>query len=83
MATAASTAEPPRARTFIPASTARGLAAETNGPCAGAWTVAAADSAAVCSATDVAAHPVSKKAPTAAVVRVSEILRRRFDERLE
>lgn len=34
IATAASTAEPPRASTFIPASTARGLAADTNGPLA-------------------------------------------------
>ncbi len=34
IATAASTAEPPRASTFIPASTASGLAADTNGPLA-------------------------------------------------
>ncbi|MNS93212.1 hypothetical protein D3C72_1273700 [compost metagenome] len=79
MATAASTADPPRAKTFIPASTARGLAAETKGPCA----VAATDSTAVVPALGVVAHPANMNAPTAALVRMSEILRRRFDVRLE
>ena len=79
----ASTAEPPRASTRIPASTARGLAADTKGPRAGAWAVVATDSPAVAWATGAVAHPVSRNAPAAAPVRMSEILRRRFDEGLE
>ncbi|MND77816.1 hypothetical protein D3C80_695140 [compost metagenome] len=83
MATAASTADPPRARTFIPASTASGLAADTKGPRAGVSAVAATDSTAVVPALGVVAHPANINAPTAALVRMSEILRRRFDVRLE
>ncbi len=53
------------------------------GPRAGASTFAATDSTAVDSATGAVAHPVSINAPSAAPVRMSEILRRRFDEGME
>ncbi|MNI61379.1 hypothetical protein D3C73_1166480 [compost metagenome] len=80
IATAASTAEPPRASTFIPASTARGLAADTNGPLAtDAWAAAAlstgtgAAPAWTCSA--VVAHPASIRAAKAVPAARDEILR--------